>query len=879
MAALSSVTIRKRVILVTEDVANNQAGEDWRERTRRLTRKWFWLPILLGALALLVAVWAWEQVSPDRVNAIFDTLVDIDLSQDRIDTALPLPRGELTISQSFVPRHDGLQEIELILARYGEGQAAHNGRLTLQLLSENGDLVAEEIVETAQFDHNQQYRFTFPRQPDSAGQRYLLYLSGDPANSMSAWGYSLDVYGGGAVSVNGGPAADPDVITAQDLRFITRYRLSWSDAFRSLVETFYFEGVIFLLALLLMPLPGCLLLLLFHMRWTASNREQTETTGNAWPWDPAAWWGAALALGVATWPILWLWLTLIDARWTGWLLWLVTIAGWFAVAWLWWRDKKKRRQRIQEVEDLNALPPHPPLTLAWRKEHLILLLILLLGLAVRLLAVRDVYFPPWVDSSRHALITAVMANNGQAISDYAPYLPVDRFPYHFGFHTLSASLAMMSAWPLNRLLLYLGQLLNALVPLALYTAVWLASRRRDAGLVAAFLVALPFFFPAYYATWGRFTQLTAVFLLPILLALTWRLVRGKGQWQRVWWLVALLAAGLFLTHFRVFIYYLPYALLVWLVSRGRSTRWLAAAAGLALLLVSPRLIQLLFDANPLQRVGQTIPDYNNFPTSYFNTGWEQTFVYIAAAAAVLAIIAAIRRRSWATLPLILLAWVATLFLLLFADRLGLPGTSLINLNSMYIILFVPLAMFLALIAAPLWHWLRQQHWLLQLAGYVLIGVFLGAMLLYGVRQQINVLNSQTILAHPEDLIALRWVNENLPSDATVAVNSWRWLGETWAAADGGAWFVPLTARSVTTPPIDHIYDPDLFQEVREFNQAAMAVSDWSDPLQADWLREQGITHIFVGKKGGFFDPAVLARNPKLEMLFGRHGVFIFALDD
>jgi hypothetical protein len=198
---------------------------------------------------------------------------------------------------------------------------------------------------------------------------------------------------------------------------------------------------------------------------------------------------------------------------------------------------------------------------------------------------------------------------------------------------------------------------------------------------------------------------------------------------------------------------------------------------------------------------------------------------------------------------------------------------------MYILLFVPLAMFLALVSAPLWSWLKQQHWLMQLAGYVLLGVLLGAMLLFGVRQQVNILNSKTILARAEDLIALRWADENLPSDATVAVNSWRWLGETWAAADGGAWLLPLTARSVTTPPIDHIYDPDLFREVREFNQAATAVSDWSDPLQADWLREQGITHIFVGKKGGFFDPAVLARNPQLEMLYGRHGVFIFALAD
>ena len=496
---------------------------------------------------------------------------------------------------------------------------------------------------------------------------------------------------------------------------------------------------------------------------------------------------------------------------------------------------------------------------------------------MRILAVRDVSFPPWVDSSRHGLITAVMTTGGQAITDYTPFLPVDRFPYHFGFHTLSATLSIMSDWPLLRLLLYFGQLLNALVPLSLYTAVWLFSRRRGAAMLAAFLVALPFFFPAYYATWGRFTQLTAVFLLPVLLALTWRLVRGKEGWQKVWWMVAVLAAGLFLTHFRVFIYFLPYALLVWIISLGRNTRWLAAAAGLALLLTSPRIVQLSLDSNPIQRVGQTIPNYNNFPTSYFETGWEQAFLYVAGAGALFAFLAIIRRKRWALLPLVLVAWVAFLFLLLFSDRIGLPGTSLVNLNSMYIILFVPLAIFLALIIDPLWQWLRQQHWLLQLTGYLLVGLLLGAMFLYGTRQQIGILNSQTILARSEDIAALQWADANLPIDATVAVNSWRWLGETWAAADGGAWLVPLTGRSVTTPPIDHVYNPELFRFVREFNTEASAVSDWSDPAQAEWLRRQGVTHVFIGKKGGFFDPAVLARNPQMEMVYDRQGVYIFAV--
>ena len=205
--------------------------------------------------------------------------------------------------------------------------------------------------------------------------------------------------------------------------------------------------------------------------------------------------------------------------------------------------------------------------------------------------------------------------------------------------------------------------------------------------------------------------------------------------------------------------------------------------------------------------------------------------------------------------------------------------SVVNLNSMYIMLFIPLAIFLSVVFAQIWQRLNQQNWQVRFVAYLLTGAFLAAMLVFGVRRQVNMLNLQTLLVQPEDIVGLRWLDENLPQDSLVAVNSWRWLGETWAGSDGGAWILPLTGRAVTTPPIDHIYNPDLFAQVREFNQAASNVSDWSNPEQAAWLRDQGVSHIYVGKRGGFFDPAKLAANPDIKLLFDRSGVFIFAVGE
>lgn len=428
-----------------EDTGDNQATENRGEHFRHLIQAYFWAPVLLGAIVIISVAWIWERTAPENAQNFFDNLVDVDLEQGHIDTALPIPRGDLIIKQSFVSNHNGLREIELTLARYGEAADDVGGRLYLRLVDETGAVLAEQILDTPALSHNQVLRLPFPSQSNSAGRKYELQISGSQENSVSIWGYSLDVYDRGAVSLTQDLAnREPVITTAQDLRFVTRYRLTGLGALKALAETFYFEGLLFVLALFVFPLPGCLLLLIFQFHWVASIQKQESGLSDAWPWDPAVWWGAAVTLGVAAWSLLWLWLTLLGGRWTTWLLWLVVAAGWLSAIWLWWRDRQKRWHRVHQAEDFNSLSAHPGLTLPWGKDHLLLLLIILAGLAVRLLAVRDISFPPWVDSSRHGLVTAVMAASGQTITNYLPFLPVDRFPYHFGFHTLSATLSLMS---------------------------------------------------------------------------------------------------------------------------------------------------------------------------------------------------------------------------------------------------------------------------------------------------------------------------------------------------------------------------------------------------------------------------------------------------
>ena len=810
-----------------------------------LARRWWGAPALAGLL--LLAIWALATGWPGPI------LAD-DANQGRLSVALPIPRQDAPIQQTFRPAWDGLSEVELLLVRHAvAGRPA--GTFTLTLLDDTGREVTHQTYDTATLQHNQPLVLRFPPQRQAAGRTYTLVLGGDAANNVTAWGYDLDVYAGGELRLPGREANQPGA--PQELYFATRYQLNWPTALASLARMLGHNLALFLLALALISLPGALLL-------TFGAQQLPALPGRG------VWWAVALALGLAVWPLLWYWLTLLGGRWYGWLLWLLLGGGWLLLAgrWgrvTWWQMRAGRR---------------PALAGWWRRVDWWLVGLLLLGLAVRLLAVRQLAFAPWVDASRHALITTLMVQHGQTLSGYEPLLPVDQFPYHFGFHTIPAGLTLMlspaGVAALPNLLLMLGQLLNALVPLSMYAAGRLLTRRRGVGLLAAFLVALPFFFPGYFVTWGRLTQLTGLVLLPLLLALTWLVVRGGRGWQRCWWVVGLLAAGLLLIHVRVFLVYVPFAGLVWLLSLGRHGRQLLAAAGLALLLVAPRLVEFSRYTRSTGLLGGAGEGYNDFPLDYVRTGWERYFLWLAAAGLVLTVVGLWRRRAWAMLPLTLAVWMALVLGLLSGRVPGLPAVWLINLNSAYIMLFVPLGLGLAAVAGRVWRWLGGQHWLLQMLAYAPAGALLGALLLFGGRQQITILNPTTVLARPADLAGLDWVAANVPADATVAVNSWRWLGSSWAGSDGGAWLLPLTGRATTTPPADYIYSRELARQVAQFNETA-EVMDWRSPAGAEWLRSQGVSYIFVGQRGGFFDPAALARNPALALRYSYDGVFIFAV--
>ena len=178
--------------------------------------------------------------------------------------------------------------------------------------------------------------------------------------------------------------------------------------------------------------------------------------------------------------------------------------------------------------------------------------LLALTLGLRFYQIRALVLPNWVDSVHHALMVRVAIERGQAPLDLRPYLPVTQLPYHWGYHVVTAASAQLSNLSVPEAMLWQGQLLSTLHVLsvaALAAALW---RKPWAGVVAGVVTGLVSLMPAFYTSWGRYTQLLGLLLLPPL-AICWHALLHKPSFRQAT-CVALLLAGLQLIHIRVLIF-------------------------------------------------------------------------------------------------------------------------------------------------------------------------------------------------------------------------------------------------------------------------------------------------------------------------------------
>jgi hypothetical protein len=404
---------------------------------------------------------------------------------------------------------------------------------------------------------------------------------------------------------------------------------------------------------------------------------------------PALWLGLSLSLI----PIQFLWSSLLGLRLLPIVLQLEAIGLSLLAAWIAFRSRPARSIPLWLGLSFGAV----------------------LGLIAltRLLQIRGVALPLWVDSVHHTLLVRVVGETGRIPRSLEPYLPVPDLVYHWGYHVTSASWWGLARVPLAPMMLWSGQMLNAAVAIAVYGLGAYLARSPRVGLLAAGTAGLLSLLPAYYVTWGRYTQLTGLLLLPALVIASMALAeRDRMSWRLVA-ATSILAAGLFLVHYRVLVFYLAWMLPYGVMLVARRPRRIGALAGrfaivgvLAGMLAAPWLVVMMrriflpVAAEPSRMVGSDT--YNSIEWTLLGFG-NSPLLY---AVALMGILIAFPQRRWRMI--VVAGWLGVMVLLANPSLIGLPTSWFINNHSVIITIFMPVALLVGYAAHHITRWLEHR---------------------------------------------------------------------------------------------------------------------------------------------------------------------------
>ncbi|MBN1661680.1 MAG: hypothetical protein JXA93_25015 [Anaerolineae bacterium] len=643
--------------------------------------------------------------------------------------------------------------------------------------------------------------------------------------------------------------------------------ITWGTATAVLVAPFVFL------------LPGWALLSLLLPAETFGQGRHTELVVEAM---------LAASLTLALTPLALLYLDLLGVR-VGGLAVLIYLAASAAV--LFWR---RGRAWYAALRQRLPRPDGPQVALA---------LTILAILGVRLWVVRGINVGFWGDSYQHTLMTQLILDNGGLFSSWEPYAPLTSFSYHFGFHSNVALFQAASGWltgnPTPRTVVLMGQFLNVLAVVMLYPlTVRLSGGSRWTGVVVVTIAGLLTPMPMHYVNWGRYTQLCGQ---AILLAAAWFFLEAveapRRDVRRL--LPALLAAaGLALTHYFVLAFYvlLVAVLAGWRLwpqrsrpQQSRPAQWketilrTAAIGAVALVLVVPWAGRILEGLLP-----QTLTGFVQGRAAAEHIATENLFypladfvpLYLVAMAVVGGLWALARRRATG----LLLIWTGTQFLVSNPHWLGLPGTGVITNFTVELSLYIPVSILAADFVVSLIDVSQHRFVRLHPAPAMAAGLLVAAAAGLGVGDHAHILDDTYQLVTPADEAALAWVRENTPQEARFLANAFFAYGDSLIVGSDAGWWLPLLAgRQNTVPPLNYGAeagpDPGYMMRVNEMTRHLYDV-DLGDPATVRYLEDEGITHVFIGEKGGpLLDATKLQESPYYRIVYAapanRPGPWVF----
>lgn len=826
-------------------------------------------------------------------------LFDPGVLQERAVAPAPRLVAGQALSQTFRPTRAGLTAVEVLVAVFPELEPTA-GDLVVEVgkAGDNARILASLRLPLAGLRHNSRHRLAFPPQVDSAGKTYVLVVraTGDRPAPATLWMAPGDAYTGGALSLDGQEVAG-------DLALRAYYDYPWQWLFGDLAAALPHAWWL-LLALAVILLPGAAVERAFLAKLSFDAAEAA---------------GAWVGLGLSFWAVLFLLVSAAGCSLSAPVAVAILLLCGVVVA-----ASLSRRERRDCAGHGRV---RARLSRALGVPSAGVFAITAAALALRFVHTRDLVLPMWVDSVHHALIVDLFAASGRLPADYGPFVPVQPFTYHFGFHLPAVLLVWLGRLAAPDAVLLVGQLLGGLIVLPSYLLAARLTGDRRSGLVAGLVVGLVSTMPAYYVSWGRYPQLAGLAALPVAVALM-RAVWNRDQLVATVPASVIAVAGLVLIHPRVALIFAALVVVdlgtraaqailagvgagsegggdalhdrrgeTVIVSQGSaggavsaarlvrpqrsgalarevglSVLWVVAVAAGSAAILSPWFARLAQSIVAQAILTPWTGQGDDLLAVILNAGFPGAVdrLLVAGAVAGVAVGLIARRRAAVVGGL----WIGLCLVLAVPGRVGLPFFLFLGDPALAIALFLPVAVLDGVLISEGLSFLRWERW--PAAGRAAAVALAAVVAAWGGANLAGIVNPTCVLATPADLEALRWVRDNTPADAAFVVNSRRWQGDTVAGTDGGYWLPVLAGRRASTPPLPYAHASRA--EVRRVEALSAA---FSGPAAADAAAvrhlalAEGFSYLFIGELGGplrretFLD----AEGFRLEFQNGRAWVF------
>lgn len=500
------------------------------------------------------------------------------------------------------------------------------------------------------------------------------------------------------------------------------------------------------------------------------------------------------------------------------------------------------------------------------------------ALGIRAVDAKGLAVPLWGDAMQHSYVTLQILRAGGVPSTYGFEMPHEVYDYHFGFQSLAAYGSWLTGASVSDAVLATGQILDAIICLAIYRFGRDLTGSALSGAIGAVLVGMVTTMPSYYVTWGRYTELAGLVALPAAYAALRPVISGRATKRD--WIFGILAAGAsVLVHPRIAVFLACLVVSFTLIGESKGPRLAEMAARVtrliligtaSVVLIAPWALRL-WNAHHQTIVGTYAWQPLRFPWD-LATGGDDRWALLGAAIALF-VAAIINRR----LAFLVITWCGLLIVLANPATFHLPFAVYLNDDSLAIALFF--------LAAPLCGWLideiRRRVMGAHQANRFVQWSFAGLVFVAGLTQAphlVTVVNPCCVLVEPADVGAFAWIRTHTPPNARFIIGTNPWAPNVSIGSDAGYWLPVLSERWTDLPPFFYATAPP--DQVNAVNQRVQRARDLANhpAALAEFARSIHAQYVFVGVRGSEFDPRRLVESGRFRTVY-RDGAWVLEVVD